>query len=147
MKIIVDRCVEQLFTSIMVFKNDNEPVVCFPHNDYCRLDAKAGDRIVVKLKTFGSYTTVTLASFICCSADDVYYVCPTMMCRIWRLLNYAILPYLGLMFLGLGGAIKSDVYSWFCAAFAVLTVLSLVGLKECERFHSMRKRLWRTEVL
>ncbi len=146
MKIIINRGFDKLLTKIIVFKNEREVNACHFQNDYCALDAIEGDRIVVKLK-FPDTSTVTIASFIYHRGNDIYYVYPTTLCKIWELLTYAVLPYTGLLLLALRAAINSEAYSWFCAAIIALTALSLVCLKTCVLLPSMRKRLLRLEIL
>lgn len=82
MKIIVNRGLDNIFTRIRVFKNGHLMVVCPKERDYCELDAMDGDRIVVKLKY------VTVASFVYREGQDVFYISPTRMSKIWSWLNF-----------------------------------------------------------
>ena len=146
MKIIANRGFDKLLTRIIVLRNAEETTVGYFKNDCCELDAKDGDHIVVKLRYLDT-SAVTIASFVYHTGNDVYYVCPTRMCRIWELLNYCILPYTCLLLLALEVAVECEAYAWFCVAMTVLMLVSLLGLKISMLIPSMRKRLMRTEIL
>ena len=81
MRIIVNRGIDNIFTRIRVFKNGQLMAACPKERDYFELDAMDGDRMVVKLKY------VTVASFVYREGQDVFYISPTRMSKIWSWLN------------------------------------------------------------
>lgn len=143
MKIIVNRGFERFLTRVVVFKNAQEIVACPIKKDYCEFSAKEGDQIVIKLKSLGA-SALTVACFDYHEWKDTFYVGPTMLCKIWELFNFKILPYICLLLLAIGAAIESDTYSWFCAGMIVLTALSLIIFLACMLIHPMRKRLFQS---
>ena len=141
MKIIVNRGLDNIFTRIRVFKNGHLMVVCPKERDYCELDAMDGDRIVVKLKY------VTVASFVYREGQDVFYISPTRMSKIWSWLNFFIFPYLTLVLFVFKAMIVSDAYGLLCTGMLVLTVLSLMLFLSCAINPRQRDMMFRLDVL
>lgn len=112
MKIIVNRGFNKIFSRIIILKNSQEIIVCSSIKDYYEIDAKKGDRIVVKLKAFSTFTS-QIANFVCNDEYDTYYICPTIVLRGWELLNFKVLPYFSLLFLVLKISIMSELYIFF----------------------------------
>ena len=108
MRIIVNRGIDNIFTRIRVFKNGQLMAACPKERDYFELDAMDGDRIVVKLKY------VTVASFVYREGQDVFYISPTRMSKIWSWLNFFIFPYLTLVLFVFKAMIVSDAYGLLC---------------------------------
>jgi len=141
MRIIVNRGLDNIFTRIRVFKNGHLMVVCPKERDYCELDAMDGDRIVVKLKY------VTVASFVYREGQDVFYISPTRMSKIWSWLNFFIFPYLTLVLFVFKAMIVSDAYGLLCTGMLVLTVLSLMLFLSCAINPRRRDMMFRLDVL
>lgn len=141
MKIIVNRGLDNIFTRIRVFKNGHLMVVCPKERDYCELDAMDGDRIEVKLKY------VTVASFVYREGQDVFYISPTRMSKIWSWLNFFIFPYLTLVLFVFKAMIVSDAYGLLCTGMLVLTVLSLMLFLSCAINPRRRDMMFRLDVL
>lgn len=123
MKIIVSRDLDKIFTKIEVFKNEQKIMLSPIGKDYCVLDAKEGDQIVIRLKyLMGMYT---IASFVYHEGLDTFYVSTTKKYKIWMLVN-CILAYLNIFLVGIKSAVNSEVYDWFCTVMVVLMALSLI---------------------
>lgn len=141
MKIIVNRGLDNIFTRIRVFKNGQLMAACPKERDYFELDAMDGDRIVVKLKY------VTVASFVYREGQDVFYISPTLMSKIWSWLNFFIFPYLTLVLFVFKAMIVSDAYGLLCTGMLVLTVLSLMLFLSCAINPRQRDMMFRLDVL
>lgn len=141
MKIIVNRGLDNIFTRIRMFKNEHLMVVCPKERDYFELYAKDGDRIEVKLKY------VTVASFVYREGQDVFYISPTRMSKIWSWLNFFIFPYLTLVLFVFKAMIVSDAYGLLCTGMLVLTVLSLMLFLSCAINPRRRDMMFRLDVL
>lgn len=141
MRIIVNRGIDNIFTRIRVFKNGQLMAACPKERDYFELDAMDGDRIVVKLKY------VTVASFVYREGQDVFYISPTRMSKIWSWLNFFIFPYLTLVFFVFKAMIVSDAYGLLCTGMLVLTVLSLMLFLSCAINPRQRDMMFRLDVL
>ncbi|CCX67061.1 putative uncharacterized protein [Prevotella sp. CAG:1058] len=141
MKIIVNRGIDNIFTRIRVFKNGQLMAACPKERDYFELDAMDGDRIVVKLKY------VTVASFVYREGQDVFYISPTRMSKIWSWLNFFIFPYLTLVLFVINAMIVSDAYDFLCIGMLVLTVLSLMFFMSCAINPRRRDMMFRLDVL
>ena len=141
MKIIVNRGLDNIFTRIRVFKNGHLMVVCPKERDYCELDAMDGDRIVVKLNY------VIIASFVYRDGQDIFYISPTRMSKLWSWLNFSVLPYLTLVLFVINAMIVSDAYDFLCIGMLVLTVLSLMFFMSCAINPRRRDMMFRLDVL
>lgn len=141
MRIIVNRGIDNIFTRIRVFKNGQLMAACPKERDYFELDAMDGDRIVVKLKY------VTVASFVYREGQDVFYISPTRMSKIWSWLNFFIFPYLTLVLFVFKAMIVSDAYGLLCTGMLVLTVLSLMLILSCAINPRRRDMMFRLDVL
>lgn len=141
MRIIVNRGIDNIFTRIRVFKNGQLMAACPKERDYFELDAMDGDRIVVKLKY------VTVASFVYREGQDVFYISPTRMSKIWSWLNFFIFPYLTLVLFVFKAMIVSDAYGLLCIGMLVLTVLSLMFFMSCAINPRRRDMMFRLDVL
>lgn len=141
MRIIVNRGIDNIFTRIRVFKNGQLMAACPKERDYFELDAMDGDRIVVKLKY------VTVASFVYREGQDVFYISPTRMSKIWSWLNFFIFPYLTLVLFVFKAMIVSDAYGLLCTGMLVLTVLSLMLFLSCAINPRRRDMMFRHDVL
>lgn len=141
MRIIVNRGIDNIFTRIRVFKNGQLMAACPKERDYFELDAMDGDRIVVKLKY------VTVASFVYREGQDVFYISPTRMSKIWSWLNFFIFPYLTLVLFVFKAMIVSDAYGLLCTGMLVLTVLSLMLFLSCAINPRRRDMMFRLDVL
>lgn len=146
MKIIINRGFEKILTKIVVFKNGQEIIVCPAKKDYCELDAKEGDQIVIKLNSINTFV-LTVASFTYHEGNDVFYISPTKAYKIWELLNFKIFPYLSLLFLAFTVVIESDMYKWFCIGMIVLTALSFICLQTCMMTSFMEKKWFKLNYL
>lgn len=144
MRIIINRGLSNIFTKIVVFKNGQEMVDCPIKKDCCELDAKIGDQIVINLRSLGY---VPIASFVCNSESETYYISPTMFCRRWEFLSFKIFPYLTLILFGGKMFIESDMYDWLCAAMILLTVLSFIFIQACPFQPFMWKKLFKVDKL
>lgn len=116
-------------------------VVCPKERDYCELDAMDGDRIVVKLNY------VIIASFVYREGQDVFYISPTRMSKIWSWLNFFIFPYLTLVLFVFKAMIVSDAYGLLCTGMLVLMVLSLMLFLSCAINPRRRDMMFRLDVL
>ena len=142
MKIIVNRGFNKIFSRIIILKNSQEIIVCSSIKDYYEIDAKKGDRIVVKLKAFSTFTS-QIANFVCNDEYDTYYICPTIVLRGWELLNFKVLPYFSLLFLVLKISIMSELYIFFCTGMILLTALSLMSLQFCMLIPALQVKLFK----
>lgn len=141
MRIIVNRGIDNIFTRIRVFKNGQLMAACPKERDYFELDAMDGDRIVVKLNY------VIIASFVYREGQDVFYISPTRMSKIWSWLNFFIFPYLTLVLFVFKAMIVSDAYGLLCTGMLVLTVLSLMLFLSCAINPRRRDMMFRLDVL
>ena len=100
-----------------------------------------GDRIVVKLNY------VIIASFVYRDGQDVFYISPTRMSKLWSWLNFSVLPYLSLVLFVINAMIVSDAYGLLCIGMLVLTVLSLISLQSCVSNPRLRNKMFKLDVL
>ena len=122
-------------------------VIYSPMKKDCRvLDANAGDRIEVRLKFAGS-PRLTVASFVCQEGKDTCYVYPARLYKRLELASFKILPYLCLLLFAFRMLVQSEVYDSLCAGMIVLTALSLIIFVSSVRYSSMRKKLFKFDVL
>ncbi len=146
MKIIVIRGIGKIFTKIVVFKNGEQVAVCPMRDNYCEIDAKEGDKIVVGLKSIGN-TGQVLASFVYHNGNDVLLICPTDLCRKWETANFMVLPVLCMLFFILAKAIESDACEWLFTGTFVLTVLSIICIQSCPFYPSLQNKMFRFDFL
>lgn len=148
MKIIINKTINKLASKLVVIKNDRQ-VENFrkdKDDDFCELKCNEGDSIVIRLKSFCSLSA-PVAKYICHDDNDIVYVGPTHICKIWEMVNFKILPYFTLFFVVLEFSFKSISYSWFCAVMVVLTALSLIVMQLGMHFPFMTNRLYRSYKL
>lgn len=108
--------------------------------------ANAGDRIEVRLKFAGS-PRLTVASFVCQKGKDTCYVYPARLYKRLELASFKILPCLCLLFFVFRMLVQSEVYYSLCVGMIVLTALSLIILMSSVGYSSMRKKLFKFDVL
>lgn len=145
MKIIINRSFINIFARIIVYRNQQKMNSISIRGDGCELHVREGDQVEVRLKSLCLWSS-TIASFVYHEGNDSYYVSPTMVCKIWELASFKILPYFSLLFLVLRASIVSETYEWFCTYMVVLTALSLMGLQICMQIPYMRKELFSLDV-
>ena len=114
--------------------------------DWYEIEAKKGDLIVVKLKSFGNIAS-KVANFVCENENDTIYVNPTKVYKEWEFLNFKIFPYFSLLFIVLKAAVVSELYEWFCTSMIVLTALSLVCFQFCQLIPGMLVKLFKVDVI
>lgn len=108
--------------------------------------ANAGDRIEVRLKFAGS-PRLTVASFVCQEGKDTCYVYPARLYKRLELASFKILPCLCLLLFVFRMLVQSEVYYSLCVGMIVLTALSLIILMSSVGYSSMRKKLFKFDVL
>lgn len=146
MKIIINRGFSNYLTDMIVFRNGKEIAHCSLKEDYCFVNPEEGDKISIMLK-FPVSLTAGLCTFTYHKGNEVIYIAPTLLAKYWDIINYSILPYLCLVLFALQAVIKSDAYTWICAAIISLTALSIIISKTFMQFPSTRKKLINTHIL
>lgn len=139
MKVIINRGTDKLLSRILVYKNDNKYET--HTTDILTLDAKEGDNILIKSKSL-DFLSATIATFVCESKDDILYIYPTILSKIWNAVNYIILPYSCLFLESLRLVITSETFKWFCVFMIALTALSVVCQKLSMHILFLRKRMY-----
>lgn len=142
MKIIINRGFEKRTSKIVVFKNTHT-IGDFPtHFDHLELDAQEGDKIEIRMNSFGMPDT-TIASFVFTREHGTYYICPNTMYSRWEIANYRYLPYLCLLSLAFRYVIEVEWYDYFCACLFLITPLSLMSFQICMAIPSIVKRFFK----
>lgn len=142
MKLIINKGLNNVLSKISIIKNSKEEIVYPPGKDYCELNLEDNDKIVVSLKLMDSFK-IKLVSFSYPQEKNILYIEPTILCKVWELLNFKLLPYLCIMLLTLKAAISSHTFSWLCAGMVALTALSLITMQVGKYITSIRKKLFR----
>lgn len=131
---------------IEIVKNEQRIMYSPMKRDCWVFGANAGDRIEVRLKFAGS-PRLTVASFVCQEGKDTCYVYPARLYKRLELASFKILPCLCLLFFVFRMLVQSDVYYSLCVGMIVLTALSLIILMSSVGYSSMRKKLFKFDVL
>src|SRR5574344_1378769 len=97
MKIIVNRGFDKIFARIIISNDKQEIIRLSAKQDYCDLYTTKEERIFVKLR-FHSTCTYTIASINSDGQDNVFYICPTNLFRILRILPCLTLSGIWLLF-------------------------------------------------
>lgn len=142
MKIIVNRGFDKIFARIIICKDKQETISCPTQQDYCDLETKKGERVLVKLKYPGTFT-YTIASIDADGDNHAYYVCPTALFKNWTVLNYMILPGICLLLFILKMTVSGSCDNFFAVSMAVWA-LSLICMGFCQHFPFMRKKIFQT---
>lgn len=145
MKLFVNRGFENLFTRIVVFKNDQKAAVCPVKMDNCEFDAQTGDQIGIKLQTWGGVFSLKLDSVEVGERKDTLFFGPTMLCKVWEWLNFRLFPTFCLLFIFL--RIAAGWSEWFFTGMLVVTVLSMICFNFSLLSPSMRQKMFRLENL
>lgn len=146
MKVIVNTGYGIKPAGIEIVKNEQRIIYCPMKKDCCVLDANAGDRVEVRLKFAGS-PRLTVASFVYQEGKDTCYVYPARLYKRLELASFKILPYLCLLLFVFRMLVQSEIYDSLCAGMIVLTALSLIIFVSSVRYSSMRKKLFKFDVL
>lgn len=146
MKVIVNTGFGLKPAGIEIVKNEQRIMYSPMKRDCWVFGANAGDRIEVRLKFAGS-PRLTVASFVCQEGKDTCYVYPARLYKRLELASFKILPCLCLLFFVFRMLVQSDVYYSLCVGMIVLTALSLIILMSSVGYSSMRKKLFKFDVL
>lgn len=146
MKVIVNTGFGLKPAGIEMVKNGQRIMYSPMKKDSWVFGATAGDRIEVRLKFAGS-PRLTVASFVCQEGKDTCYVYPARLYKRLELASFKILPCLCLLFLVFRMLVQSEVYYSLCVGMIVLTALSLIILMSSVGYSSMRKKLFKFDVL
>lgn len=143
LKIIINRGFNNVFTSIIVYKNGQKIKTLPMHQECCEFDAELGDQIIVRL----GHPNLVIASFVCRTNSDTYYIHPKDLFMKWTFLNYMLFPGLFLLFFVLQRAIDLASYNWFYASFTVLWALSMLCLALCKYIPTIKQRIFTFESI
>lgn len=146
MKVIVNTGFGLKPAGIEMVKNGQRIMYSPMKRDCWVFGANAGDRIEVRLKFAGS-PRLTVASFVCQEGKDTCYVYPARLYKRLELASFKILPCLCLLFFVFRMLVQSEVYYSLCVGMIVLTALSLIILMSSVGYSSMRKKLFKFDVL
>lgn len=146
MKVIVNTGFGLKPAGIEMVKNGQRIMYSPMKKDSWVFGATAGDRIEVRLKFAGS-PRLTVASFVCQEGKDTCYVYPARLYKRLELASFKILPCLCLLFFVFRMLVQSEVYYCLCVGMIVLTALSLIILMSSVGYSSMRKKLFKFDVL
>mgnify|MGYP000675800932 FL=1 len=146
MKVIVNTGFGLKPAGIEIVKNEQRIMYSPMKRDCWVFGANAGDRIEVRLKFAGS-PRLTVASFVCQEGKDTCYVYPARLYKRLELASFKILPCLCLLLFVFRMLVQSEVYYSLCVGMIVLTALSLIILMSSVRYSSMRKKLFKFDVL
>lgn len=146
MKVIVNTGFGLKPAGIEIVKNEQRIMYSPMKKDSWVFGANAGDRIEVILKFAGS-PRLTVASFVCQEGKDTCYVYPAMLYKRLELASFKILPCLCLLLFVFRMLVQSEVYYCLCVGMIVLTALSLIILMSSVGYSSMRKKLFKFDVL
>lgn len=146
MKVIVNTGFGLKPAGIEIVKNEQRIMYSPMKNDCWVFGANAGDRIEVRLKFAGS-PRLTVASFVCQEGKDTCYVYPARLYKRLELASFKILPCLCLLLFVFRMLLQSEVYYCLCVGMIVLTALSLIILMSSVGYSSMRKKLFKFDVL
>lgn len=146
MKVIVNTGFGLKPAGIEIVKNEQRIMYSPMKRDCWVFGANAGDRIEVRLKFAGS-PRLTVASFVCQEGKDTCYVYPARLYKRLELASFKILPCLCLLFFVFRMLVQSEVYYSLCVGMIVLTALSLIILMSSVGYSSMRKKLFKFDVL
>lgn len=146
MKVIVNTGFGLKPAGIEIVKNEQRIMYSPMKRDCWVFGANAGDRIEVRLKFAGS-PRLTVASFVCQEGKDTCYVYPAMLYKRLELASFKILPCLCLLLFVFRMLVQSEVYYSLCVGMIVLTALSLIILMSSVGYSSMRKKLFKFDVL
>lgn len=144
MKVIVNTGFGLKPAGIEIVKNEQR-IMYSPMKKDCWVFG-ANDRIEVRLKFAGS-PRFTVASFVCQEGKDTCYVYPARLYKRLELASFKILPCLCLLFFVFRMLVQSEVYYSLCVGMIVLTALSLIILMSSVGYSSMRKKLFKFDVL
>lgn len=146
MKVIVNTGFGLKPAGIEIVKNEQRIMYSPMKRDCWVFGANAGDRIEVRLKFAGS-PRLTVASFVCQEGKDTCYVYPARLYKRLELASFKILPCLCLLLFVFRMLVQSEVYYSLCVGMIVLTALSLIILISSVGYSSMRKKLFKFDVL
>lgn len=146
MKVIVNTGFGLKPAGIEMVKNGQRIMYSPMKKDSWVFGATAGDRIEVRLKFAGS-PRLTVASFVCQEGKDTCYVYPARLYKRLELASFKILPCLCLLLFVFRMLVQSEVYYSLCVGMIVLTALSLIILMSSVGYSSMRKKLFKFDVL
>lgn len=146
MKVIVNTGFGLKPAGIEIVKNEQRIMYSPMKRDCWAFSANAGDRIEVRLKFAGS-PRLTVASFVCQEGKDTCYVYPARLYKRLELASFKILPCLCLLLFVFRMLVQSEVYYSLCVGMIVLTALSLIILMSSVGYSSMRKKLFKFDVL
>ena len=146
MKVIVNTGFGLKPAGIEIVKNEQRIMYSPMKRDCWVFGANAGDRIEVRLKFAGS-PRLTVASFVCQEGKDTCYVFPARLYKRLELASFKILPCLCLLLFVFRMLLQSEVYYSLCVGMIVLTALSLIILMSSVGYSSMRKKLFKFDVL
>lgn len=146
MKVIVNTGFGLKPAGIEIVKNEQRIMYSPMKKDCWVFGANAGDRIEVRLKFTGS-PRLTVASFVCQEGKDTCYVYPARLYKRLELASFKILPCLCLLLFVFRMLVQSEVYYSLCVGMIVLTALSLIILMSSVGYSSMRKKLFKFDVL
>lgn len=146
MKVIVNTGFGLKPAGIEIVKNEQRIMYSPMKNDCWVFGANAGDSIEVRLKFSGS-PRLTVASFVCQEGKDTCYVYPARLYKRLELASFKILPCLCLLLFVFRMLVQSEVYYSLCVGMIVLTALSLIILMSSVGYSSMRKKLFKFDVL
>lgn len=146
MKVIVNTGFGLKPAGIEMVKNGQRIMYSPMKKDSWVFGANAGDRIEVRLKFAGS-PRLTVASFVCQEGKDTFYVYPAMLYKRLELASFKILLCLCLLLFVFRMLVQSEVYYSLCVGMIVLTALSLIILMSSVGYSSMRKKLFKFDVL
>lgn len=146
MKVIVNTGFGLKPAGIEMVKNGQRIMYSPMKKDSWVFGAIAGDRIEVRLKFAGS-PRLTVASFVCQEGKDTCYVYPARLYKRLELASFKILPCLCLLLFVFRMLVQSEVYYCLCVGMIVLTALSLIILMSSVGYSSMRKKLFKFDVL
>lgn len=146
MKVIVNTGFGLKSAGIEIVKNEQRIMYSPMKKDCWVFGANVGDRIEVRLKFAGS-PRLTVASFVCQEGKDTCYVYPARLYKRLELASFKILPCLCLLLFVFRMLVQSEVYYSLCVGMIVLTALSLIILMSSVGYSSMRKKLFKFDVL
>lgn len=146
MKVIVNTGFGLKPAGIEIVKNEQRIMYSPMKRDCWVFGANAGDRIEVRLKFAGS-PRLTVASFVCQEGKDTCYVYSARLYKRLELASFKILPCLCLLLFVFRMLVQSEVYYCLCVGMIVLTALSLIILMSSVGYSSMRKKLFKFDVL
>lgn len=146
MKVIVNTGFGLKPAGIEIVKNEQRIMYSPMKRDCWVFGANAGDRIEVRLKFAGS-PRLTVASFVCQEGKDTCYVYPARLYKRLELASFKILPCLCLLLFVFRMLVQSEVYYSLCVGMIELTALSLIILMSSVGYSSMRKKLFKSDVL